>query len=131
MATWYDTSVLDAGLVEIAAKGNSLRLLKAYAAGDSYATVNATNTIASIALAGGDFTLGNQGTNGREQVVAAKSGTASAGSGGTPDLHIAIVDTVGSVVLAVTDETSDRVILTSDPINVPTFSLLMNQPVAS
>ena len=129
MATWFDTTVLDKGLEEIALKANSMRLLKAYAAGDSYATVDATNTICSIAIDGADFTLENQGANGRQQAVGAQSGVASDNSGGAPDLHIAIVDTVNSVVLAVTDETSDRDILTSDPINVPGFNLKMNQPV--
>lgn len=129
MAKWYHPDVLDKGLVEIAAKGNSIRLLKTYAAGDSYAVVNGTNTICSAAMTGTDFTLQNQGVNGREQAVGAKTGTASAGSGATPDLHVAIVDTVNSIVLVVTDETSDREVLNGDPINFPAFKIQNNQPV--
>lgn len=128
MAKWFHPDVLDKGLTELA-KGDSLRLIKAYSAGDSYSTVDSTNTIMSIALTGGDFTLGNQGTNGREQTLAAKSGVASAASGSSPDLHVAIVDTSSSTVLAVTDETTDRVVLISDPVNIPSFKLKMNQPV--
>ncbi len=128
MPKYYNPNVLDSGLSHIKTNADEMRLLKAYTAGDSHATV-LTNSIATIAVVTGDFTLGNQGTLGRQLAVAAKSGTANADSGATPDLHIAIVDSVGTEVLAVTDETSDQVVTNGNPVDVPTFNLKQNQPV--
>jgi|GEM_PF-2100003 len=81
---YYHPDFLDFGLDRIRAKiaaGNTVKLhiLKAYAAGDSYATAFG-NSIGSVALAEGDLTLGNQGTNGRQVAVASKNLTASGAS---------------------------------------------------
>lgn len=131
MPKFYNPDVLDNGLqyiIDQAAGNVDLLLIEGYTQGDSYATVDAAK-LCTVDLVGGDMTLGNQGTLGRELTVAAKTGTASGSSGATPDLHIAIVDVTNSAVLAVTDETSDQVITSGNPINFPSFALQMNQPV--
>jgi hypothetical protein len=128
MAKWYDLKVLNEGLTIIDTDANQLHLLKAYTAGDNYTTVTTTNTLGNVTLAAGDITLGNQGTNGRQAIVAQKTITGAIASGGTPDLHVALVDTVNSLVLAVTDETSDQEIFSGNDVTVPTFNCKMNQP---
>jgi hypothetical protein len=130
MAKFYHSDILDYGLNKIKdlCAGNvDMLLIKAYTQGDSYATVN-SNSVAAQDMVTGDFTLGDQGTYGRQLTVGAKSPTATGDSGGSPDLHIAIVDVTNSAVLAVTDETTDQQIYTGNTVNIPSFDLKMNQP---
>ena len=126
MAKWAHSDVLDGGLNAI--KNNAIRmlLLKAYTAGDSYATVTG-NAICTVTLASGDFTLSGAADNPRVCAVGMKSGTASAGSGPTPDLHIALTDNAGKV-LWVTDETSDQVVTNGNTVNFPALTYTSNQP---
>lgn len=128
MAKWYDAKVLDEGLTILDTDANELHLLRAYSAADNYVTVTSTNSLGSVAIAGGDITLGAQGTNGRQAVVAQKTVLSATASGVTPDLHVALVDTVNSLVLAVTDETSDQEIFGGNNVTIPTFNCKMNQP---
>lgn len=128
MAKWVHADVLDNGLNEIKTDANSMRLVSTYTAGDSYATVN-TNSIAAVAMASGDYTLGNGASSSRTLTVGSgKSATASAGSGGTPNLHIAFVDTATSRVLWVTDETTDQVVTSGNPVNFPAPVYTASQP---
>lgn len=79
---WLDkTAVLDAALTAIKNGVTHIELLTAYSQGDAYATVIA-NSIAEVAVAaaGADYTLGNQGTNGRQAAVAAHNGVTTTGS---------------------------------------------------
>jgi hypothetical protein len=126
MAKYAHADVLDGGLNAI--KNNSLRmlLLKAYAAGDSYATVTG-NAICTVTMAGDDFTLSGADGAARVLTTAAKSGTATAGSGATPDLHIAFTDNAARV-LWVTDETSDQVVTSGNTVNFPSLTYTSSQP---
>lgn len=130
MAKYLGSGVLDNGLdyprSRIAA-GDTVKLhvIKAYALGDSYATV-VGNSVGNIALAAGDLVLGADGTSGRKVQVGSKNiAAASAGSGASPDLHIAIVNETASAVNVVTDETTNQVITAGNPITVPTFAFKM------
>jgi hypothetical protein len=128
MAKWVDSDVLDLGINRIKTNANKQILLKAYTAGDSYATVNGTNNIAEVAMATGDYTLGASGSN-RTLTTTAKSGvTATANSGASPNLHLAFVDTTNSKVLWVTDETSDQVVTSGNTVNFPAVVYTSNQP---
>lgn len=130
MPKYLHPDVLDNGLQEILDKaaGNvDMLLIASYSQGQAYATVD-SNKLATINLAGGDFTLEADGTYGRRLRVAEKTGSASA-SDAAPDLHVAIVDVTNTLVLAVTDETSDQAITSGNPITIPTFNIVMNQPV--
>jgi hypothetical protein len=80
-------------------------------------------------MAPADFPLSNYGTNERQIIIAAKSGTANAPSGLTPDLHIAILDTANDKVLAVANETSDQPIQNGNPITFPAWSIRGRQPL--
>lgn len=127
MAKWVHSDVLDGGLSYIRNNATQLLLLKAYTAGDSYATVTG-NAICTVTVSSGDFTLSGAANNPRVCTVAAKSGTASGSSGGSPDLHIAFTD--GSAkVLWVTDETSDQVVTSGNTVGFPSITYTANQPI--
>jgi len=129
MPKWVHADVLDGGLNAIKSNANSMRLLKAYTAGDSYSTVNSTNTIASVAMAAGDYTLADAVAGARKLTTASgKSATASASSGASPDLHLAFVDTANSKVLWVTDETTDQVVTSGNTVTFPAVVYTSSQP---
>lgn len=127
MAKYSHADVLDGGLLAI--KNNAIRLLvlKAYAAGDSYATV-VGNAVCTITVASADFALSGADAAPRVLTTTAKSGTASANSGASPNLHFAFTDNV-SKVLWVTDETTDQVVTSGNPVNVPALTYTNPQPV--
>ncbi len=124
MAKWVHADVLDGGLNGIKLSALKMILISTYAAGDSYATVQA-NKLAEVAVASADFTLGTSGSN-RTLTSATKSANASAGSA-TPNLHIAFTNNVDKV-LWVTDETSDQPITNGNPVNFPALVYTSNQP---
>ncbi len=126
MAKYAHADVLDGGLNAIKNSAIRMLLLKAYTAGDSYATVTG-NAICTIAMVSADYTLSGADNAPRVLTVAAKSGTASASSGPTPNLHIAFTDNV-SKVLWVTDETSDQVVTSGNTINFPSLTYTSSQP---
>lgn len=125
-AKYAHADVLDGGLNAIKNGAIRMLLLKAYADGDSYATVTG-NAICTVTMASADFTLSGADNAPRVLTTAAKSGTASASSGATPDLHIAFTDNV-SKVLWVTDETSDQVVTSGNTVNFPALTYTSGQP---
>lgn len=130
---YYNPDILDYGLSRVktkidAANTVKLHILKAYTTSDTYTTAKNTNSVGSVALASGDITAADQGTLGRQITIAAKSLTASADSGASPDLHVAILDETDSKILIVTDETSNQQIVNGNTINVPSWAAKMNQP---
>jgi len=126
LAKYAHADVLDGGLNAI--KNNAIRMLliKAYTAGDNYATVTG-NAICTVTVASADFTLSGADGAARVCTIGAKTGTASAGSGVGPDLHIAFTDNV-SKVLFVTNETSDQVVTTGNTVNFPSLTYTSGQP---
>ena len=130
MAKWLHSDAQDNGPNYIKTNANSWRLIKAYTAGDSYATVNG-NTVAAAAMSSADYTFSGAASASRVLTVASgKTATASADSGATPALHFAFVDTVNSKVLWVTDETSDQQVVTGNTVNFPSgIALTAPQPV--
>lgn len=133
MAKWANALILDGGSdlirtrAALAAGRVKMHLIKAYAAGDSYATVVTTNGLGSVDMAAGDFVQSSSGSN-RVTTVGAKAITLTASSGAGPNLHVAIVDSVSSEVLLVTDETSDQVVTSGGTFNVPAWTYTVNQP---
>jgi hypothetical protein len=75
---WVNASVLDGGLNAIKTVATKMRLITAYTAGDSYATVLA-NSICVAAMASADFTLATSGSN-RTLTTATKTANATANS---------------------------------------------------
>jgi hypothetical protein len=127
LAKYVSADVLDGGLNAIRNSAVRMLLLKAYTAGDSYATVTG-NAISEITMASGDYTLSGADGAARVLTVSAKSGTAFANSGATPDLHIAFTDSTSKVLL-VTDETTDQVVTSGNTVNFPILTYTSAQPV--
>lgn len=134
MAKWANASLQDGGsdlLRTLAATTSRVKLhiIKAYAANDSYATVVTTNSCGSVDMVIGDFVQSGAAGASRVTTIAAKIiASLSAGSGAGPDLHIAIVDSTGSAVLLVTDETSNQVLASGNQFNVPSWTYSVGQP---
>ncbi|WP_025041015.1 hypothetical protein [Nitrosospira briensis] len=126
MSKYAHSDVLDGGLNAIRNGAIRMLLLKAFAVGDSYATVTG-NSICEVTMAPGDYALTGADGAARVLSVSAKSGAAFANSGATPDLHIAFTDNVSKVLL-VTDETSDQVITSGNTINFPSLTYTSGQP---
>lgn len=117
------SDVLDGGLNGIKAVAIRMLLLKAYVAGDSYATVGG-NTICTVTMASTDFTLSGADTAARVLTTATKSGTASGTGTATA---IAFTDNV-SKVLWVTTETSGQSVTSGNTVNFPALTYTSNQP---
>ena len=127
MAKWAHADVLDNGLNFIKTNCNTIAVISAYSAGDSYVTVNG-KILAEATMASGDFTLGTSGSN-RTLTTASGKQDASANAGGAAS-HIAFVDTVNSKVLWVTEETSGQTIVLGNPVTFPSLVYTAKQPVA-
>jgi hypothetical protein len=123
MATWYDTSALDALLDKIGT-AVTVRLLDTYSQGDSYAEVN--NQTIATANATGLFTAPTSSGRHRRLTFSGATGAATANSS-VGNLHIALCS-ADSVVLAVTDETSDQPITNTNPVTFPSFYMQSSQP---
>lgn len=133
MAKWASASILDGGsdlLRSLAGTAGRIKMhvIKAYAAGDSYATVVTTNSCGSVDMVAGDFVQSGGAGVARTTTVGAKAITLGANSGASPNLHIALVDSVSSAVLLVTDETSDQVLTSGNTFNVPAWTYVVGQP---
>lgn len=133
MAKWAAASVLDGGSDSIRTLAGTaarvkMHVIKAYSAGDSYSTVVTTNGCGSVDMVAGDFVQSGAAGSARVTTIAAKTITLTANSGATPNLHIAIVDSVSSAVLLVTDETSDQVLTSGGTFAVPSWTYTVGQP---
>ncbi|HEY9704129.1 MAG TPA: hypothetical protein V6C58_16885 [Allocoleopsis sp.] len=126
MAKWVHSNVLDDGLNYIKTNASKMVLLKAYSAGDNYATVTG-NIIATVDMVSGDYTLSSSGNNRVLTTAAGKSDTADANSGAAPNLHIGFTNGTDTVIW-VTDETSDQVITAGNIVNFPQVTYTSNQP---
>lgn len=135
MAKWASASLLDGGsdlLRTLAATAGRIKqhVIKAYTLGDSYSTVVSTNSCGSVDMVAGDFVQSGAAGASRTTTIGAKSITSlSAGSGAGPDLHIALVDSVSSAVLLVTDETTNQVLTAGNGFNIPSWTYAVGQPV--
>ena len=133
MAKWANALLLDGGTDLVRTLAGTVsrikqHLIKAYSAGDSYATVVTTNGLGSVDMVAGDFVQSGAAGADRVTTVGAKTITLTASSGAGPNLHIAVVDSVSSDVLLVTDETSDQQVYSGGTFNVPSWTWTVKQP---
>ncbi|HEU4830675.1 MAG TPA: hypothetical protein VFS65_00710 [Candidatus Saccharimonadales bacterium] len=122
--------VLDGGLDAIMNGAIRMLLLKTYAANDPYATV-VSNAICSVPITSANFS--KSGADGAARVLTLASGltgSATAGSGASPDLHIAFTNNVDTVFL-VTDETTNQVITAGNDVVFPQIVYTSSQPAAA
>lgn len=128
MTKWVNSKVQDDGLNYLKNNCNKIALISTYAANDSYATVT-SNLLAEATMASGDFTLAGAAGAARTCTTAAgKQDAAANAGGGGANMHIAFLNTNGSEVLWVTDETSDQTITINNPITFPSLVYTSNQP---
>jgi hypothetical protein len=130
MAKYAHPDVLDGGLSAIRNNCNSWVVVASYTFGDNYATVTGgSNVLAQVNMISTDFTLGTSG-NDRTLTVASGKSDSSANNTGTAT-HFAFLDTAGSRVLWVTEETSNQSITSGNPVNYPSgIQYVAKQPVA-
>lgn len=126
MAKFAHADFLDGGLAYLKANATKMLLVKAYAFGDSYATLTG-NKLAEVTVTSADYTLSSSGNNRQVALPTGKSATASASSVAGDNLHIAFTDGA-SKVLYVTDETSDQVVTALNTVNFPSLTYTSNQP---
>lgn len=120
---WFDTTALAALLTTV--KGaNKIWLIDTYSIGDSRATIF-SNRCAEAVITTGDFTGPVSEGNDQKLTFDGITGTATKNSVNT-NFHIALVD--DNYVLAITDETSDQVITSGNPVAFPIFDMYSRQP---
>lgn len=135
MAKSYHNDIYDNGLNAAKTNGNKMVLCKQPPASYTDANNLPTDTpagykIAEVAMASGDYTVQDKAGGGRECAVAAKAGvTALAGSLGSDDLHIAVLDTVNSKLLVLTDETTNQPVTQGNAVNIPSWKFYFTPPV--
>ena len=133
MAKWASATVLDGGTDYIRTLAGTaarvkLHVIKAYTAGDAYATVVTTNSCGSVDLVAADAVQSGAAGATRTTTFGAKTITLAANSGVGPNNHIAVVDSVGSAVLLVTDETNDQQLYSGNTFNAPAWTYAVGQP---
>lgn len=132
MAKWANQLILDGGSDLLRTRAATVarvkyHVLRAYAAADSYATV-LTNSLGSVDLTAADFAQSTGAAAARVTTIAAKSVTLTGGTGASPDVHVAIVDSTTSEVLLVNDETTNTVMVAGGVFNAPAFTYTATQP---
>lgn len=136
MAKKCDDSFLDGALnilkVGVTGKGPCNKMVVCSTEPSSYSDANTPigsggKAIADVAMSGSDFTLANGDTNGRKVTVAAKSSILIDDSG-TP-AHIALLDTVNSVLLYVTTCSGGELTANgSNTVSVPVWDIEIADP---
>lgn len=127
MAKFAHQQVLDNGLNYIKSNCGKIALISSYSVGESYSTV-AAKILAEATMTSADFTLASSGSNRTLTSASGKSDTAANSTGGSATNHIAFLNTTGSEVLWVTEETSGQVVTAGNPVNFPSLVYTSNQP---
>ncbi|PCJ33616.1 MAG: hypothetical protein COA93_07200 [Alphaproteobacteria bacterium] len=104
MGKIVDDSVLDVALNEIRTKCTLMTACAGEPANFAAANVGGANFLADAPMTPADFTISNGDVSGRKVAVAAKAGIIVDNTG-TAD-HVALLDTVNSILLYVTTSTS-------------------------
>lgn len=94
----------------------------------TFTEANATFRLAGVAMASGDFTLANgdgAGTTPRKATMTAKNAVSISASGTAT--HVALIDTVNSLVLEVTTCTS-QVLTSGGTVNIPAWKIEIGAP---
>lgn len=132
MAKWANANILDGGTDLIRTRAGTaarvkMHVIKAYAAGDSYATVTG-NSCGSFDMAAADFVQSGGAGAARVTTIAAKTINLTANSGAGPNNHVALVDSVSSEVLLVTDDTNDQQLYSGNTFAAPAWTYTVGQP---
>lgn len=121
MAKWANDLVMDGALNII--KGDSRIMTACNAQPTTRTEAVTTYALADVALATGDFTIGNGDTNGRKVAIAAKTGV-TVDTTGTA-IYVAICDATN--LLEVTTCTS-QVLTAGNTVTFPTWDVEFSDP---
>lgn len=125
MGKWANDAVMDAALDEII--NNATKQVVCSQQPTTYAEANATYALADVTIDSGDFSKANGDTSGRKATVAAQSGVLIDASGNAT--HIALIDTVNSVLLYVTTCTTQSLTANgSNTVNIPAWDIEIADP---
>ena len=124
-AKWLGHDVMDNGLTYFGVAATAVHVIDGYVFGESYAAVVA-RSVGAISVSTGDFSIDTV-VNDRRLTMATKT-IPAASNDSSGDLHVAVVDAGTSEVLGVWEETSDQVITTGNPIQIPPIVAVFNQP---
>jgi hypothetical protein len=132
MALSAHPTLLDNGPAILAARAATVgrivqHIINGYTVGQSYATVTG-NSVMNTAMVAGDFVLSNGASSSRTLTVGAKNSVTATGNATSGDLHTALVDTVSSEVLAVSDESSNINIASGNNYNIGSWTMNFAQP---
>lgn len=105
MAKYMNPSVIDLALNDI--KTNANKLIVCSQQPTTFAEANVTYALGSVAMTSADYTLANGDVSGRKVTVGAKAAVPVTTSGTAT--HVALVDTVNSILKLVTTTTSTAV----------------------
>jgi hypothetical protein len=132
MAKRVNTAVLDAALnvikTGITGFGPCNKMVACSAEPTTYTEANATYMLANVAMTGTDFTLANGVSGGntpRKCTVGAKSSVSVTNSGTAT--HVALIDSVNSVLLEVTTCTS-QALTSGNTVSFPAWVIEINAP---
>lgn len=128
MAIWAHAKVLTDGIAYIKANCDKIVAIKTYSPGDSYAIVTgAGNILAEAALTSSDLIISASGADQKLTSAAGKQDL-SANAGGVVT-QIGFLNSSGSEVLWVTDETSGQTVVMGNPVVFPSLTYTSVQPV--
>lgn len=133
-AKWLGHAVMDDGLDTGLAQVTTLRIMviSAYALADTWGTVISNDLGFNDSSGAAEVTLSTVSNNRRATIRGQNTTNGNAISAtdtnATPDLHIAILDTTNTEVLAIIEVTPDQAITTGNDINVPDMTIDIEQP---
>jgi hypothetical protein len=118
MTFFVGQKVFDDGLNYIKNNATHAILIASYST--DYSAINGALKVASAAVTSTDFTLANGASSGSRKITAALTGKSGGNAlqgvaDGTP-MHIAIVNSTGTEVLLVFEESTDQAIVIGNPI---------------
>lgn len=105
-----------------------VHLLSSYNAGQSYATCLG-NSLGSANLVPGDITTAAGASSSRVTTIASKNITLTGSASGTPDLHLAVLDTVSSEVhWATPDDANPASVSSGGTVTTGAMTDTLSQP---
>ena len=114
--------VLDAALEYVLNNGNEMTVCEGEPT--TYAEAHTTKKLADVAMASGDYAIAN-GASGRKITMAEKADVAVDATGDAD--HVAIVDTVGEVLLYVTTCTQ-QTLTSGNTVTFPAWTIQISDP---
>lgn len=118
MGKYVNDDLLDLPLEDIQTNGNKITVCSAQPT--TYAEANATYALADVVVDSSDYSIADGASSGRALTVAAQNAVPVDSSGTAT--HVAIIDTVNSVLKYVTTVTS-QALTAGNSVNIPSFKL--------